>query len=120
MFTRLQHSLNSASGQNIPLPTYIHDKLHTWRQLLYVLDSWPTHFRKLLPRPPTCSGATDASGTGKGSVCHKPTGRWFFWKAALPLTNQACLVSFETPKGNISINNPELWAYLDQIALFYP
>ena len=55
-----------------------------------------------------------------GGVYHYPTGQWYICRSRLSQTTQYHLVSFVKPKGDISINNLELCAHLEKLALFCP
>ena len=112
MSARLQHALTSTSGWYNPFSASVHDKLHTWIQILSGFASQTTNLQELLLHLPTRSGATYASGTGMGGIFRDPTGQWFVWKSAFPLTTQAQLVCFGNPKGYISITDLGLCAYL--------
>ena len=79
MFTRLQHALKKANGQRINLTPPVKEELTVWRHLVASLATRPTHLREIRPHPPTWIGATDASLTGMGGVCHSPNGDWHVW-----------------------------------------
>ena len=63
-------------------------------------------------------GGTDVSGTGMGGVFRDPTDQLFVWTYPFYRETQDKLISDLTPQGDITINDLELLALLDQIHIF--
>ena len=118
MFTCLQHTLKTAKGHRIKLSMSVHEELTVWRHLVASLAARPMHLREIRPHPPTWIGATDASLTGMGRVCHSPSGEWHVWWEKFSTAIQANILTNENPQGFLTINDLNLAVYIDQVHLF--
>ena len=120
MFTRLQHALKKAKGCRINLTTPVHEELTVWRHLVASLATRPTHLCEIQPHPPTWIGATDASLTGMGGVCHSLNGDWHVWRLTFSTAIRANILTDKNPTRFLTINDLELAAYISHLHLFAP
>ena len=120
MFTCLQHALKKANGRRINLTPPVKEELTVWRHLVASLATRPTHLRKIRPHPPTWIGATDASLTSMGGVCHSTNGVWHVWQLAFSTSIRANILTYKNPTGFLTISDLKLAAYISHLNLFAP
>lgn len=118
LFSMLQHALrynHTGRPHRVQLTAAVHTFLHDFRQLATALHTTrPTRIAELVARQPTVLGATDALVQGMGGVAfvHLAHGSVspIVWRAPFAPKTQACLISWENPRGTITNSDLELAA----------
>ena len=120
MFTRLQHALKRTNGRRINLTTPVQEELSVWHHLVASLATRPTHLCEIWPHPPTWIGATDASLTGIGGVCHSLNRDWHVCRLTFSTAIRANILTDKNPTGFLTINDLKLAAHITDLHLFAP
>ena len=111
----LQVPLVQKTKGRIRITRHIRLLLTTFKQLVEVLSSRPTHFVEIIAEPPKVIGAMDACGCGLGGV-HFATGHSpKVWQHPLPQHLVWQLVSSDNPSGDITNSNLEQAAVVVQL-----
>ena len=97
--------------KRVPVDDVLKQYEQTWRTLLYLLRSRPTHVRELiLHKDPTYRGLVDASGWGVGGVWFGGSRKLtpFVWYCKWPENVSAQLCTNANKSGTITISDLEL------------
>jgi hypothetical protein len=114
LFSPLQEAFRTeTSDHRLRLNSMVHQFLDDFRHLSETLGDRPTRIAELIPQDPSVIGTTDASGQGMGGVAflNTPLGlRPILWRHRYPKHIQSRLITFDNPRGSLSIGDLELSA----------
>lgn len=118
LFSPLQEAFRTeTSDRRLRLHPLVHQFLNDFRNLADTLERRPTRIAELIPRDPSAIGTTDASGQGMGGVAflNTPYGvRPILWRHPFPTPIRKRLITFNNPRGALSIGDLELAATVCQ------
>ncbi|CAJ1946536.1 unnamed protein product [Cylindrotheca closterium] len=118
LFSPLQEAFRTKTPDHrLLLNAMVHQFLDDFRQLSKTLFDRPTRIAELIPQDPSVIGTTDASGQGMGGVAflNTPSGlRPILWRHRYPKHVQSRLITFDNPRGLLSIGDLELSAMVCQ------
>jgi hypothetical protein len=98
LFNALQYTLVRSEKHRVRITKDVRDALEDFELLGRSVASRPTRLAEIVPAPPSCVGAHDASGLGAGGVWFTPT-RNLLWRQPFPPEVASKLVSFSNPTG---------------------
>ncbi len=114
LFSLLQAALSKADRNRVRVSPHVWHMASDFRAIADTLVSRPTRLRELVPMTPTYIGASDACQQGMGGV-------WFssrhpmapvVWRQRFPTAVVHAMVTFDNPRGSISISDLELTALI--------
>ena len=116
LFSVLQNALSRGDGHRVHLNHRVHDVAADFTELVDALAARPTRLQERVPMTPSHVGAADACRHGMGGVWLDADGTAppIVWRQSFPPRVAADLVTFEHPKGPISISDLELTALIAQ------
>jgi hypothetical protein len=100
LFSILQHTLIAKPGR-IRITHLVTAILRDWLYLATTATQKPVPIHTVVPRPPACVAATDASGLGLGGFWTMPTHN-MLWRHALPAAIRRSLVTPANPSGSVT------------------
>jgi hypothetical protein len=101
LFNELQYTLVKADKHRVHITQDVRDALDDFELLGRSVASRPTRLAEIIPSPPSCIGAHDASGLGAGGVWFTPT-RNLLWRQSFPPEVSIQLVSTSNPTGALT------------------
>jgi len=111
LFSILQHALRQTQHGRLHITHLLRQVHHTWLLLIETMSSVPVPLHMLVPHPPQCIAATDASGQGMGGFWRNHASN-VLWRSPFPNVIKTKLLTASNPTGTITINDLELAAII--------
>ena len=116
LFSVLQHALSRGDSKRIRLNQHVYDTAADFQGLVHSLGTRPTRLQELVPTAPLAVRASDACRRGMGGVWldGPAAAPPLVWRSGFSPQISDALITFENPRGTVSISDLELAAIVAQ------